>query len=50
MDFGKVIHESVEKSNSFYNKRIYIYGLQTFWSHYAYIPLYMHKALPTLGN
>ena len=47
MDFQKVIYENFEKKkHSFHSKHIYIHWSQTF----SYIPLYMHKILPTLGN
>ena len=49
MDFRKVIYESVGKKTFISQKHIYIYGSQKFYLvHYAYIPPYMHKTLPTL--
>ena len=60
-----MIYENLEKK-FFHNKQIYIYGSQKFWSfilyifqrfvlslkhsHYVYIPPYMQKTLPILGN
>ena len=40
MDFWKKIYEHVEKNKHFFMLN----------SHYAYIPPYMNKTLPTLGN
>ena len=64
MDFGKVILKNVKKT--FHNKHIYIYipvidilkfyevlfctYSEDLFCHYACIPPYMYKALPTLGN
>ena len=60
MDFYKVIYENSEKNPIHFITNISAYSSHRHvWtkvssvfknSHYAYIPPYMHKALPTLGN
>ena len=60
MDFYKVIYENSEKKPIHFIANISAYSSHRHvWtkvssvfknSHYAYIPPYMHKALPTLGN
>ena len=60
MDFHKVIYENSEKNPIHFITNISAYSSRRHvWakvssvfknSHYAYIPTYMHKALPTLGN
>ena len=49
MDSRKVIYENAEKT-PLISQQIYLYIRVTDIFHYAYIPPYMHKTLPTFGN
>ena len=49
MDFWKVIHENIEKK-LFHNKRIYIYGSQTFWSFMKFYFVHILKVCSVFKN